>query len=83
MWYPYKSRDTDQWNRTMVPEIDPHRLSIDSPERCQGNSVGERIVFSTNDDRATRYPSGEMNFNPSSHHIQKWTQMDHKHKNKN
>ena len=38
--------DTNQWDRTVVPEMDPHKLSVDSPERCQGNSVGERRLFS-------------------------------------
>lgn len=38
-------RESNQWNRTVVPEMDPHKLPVDSPERCQGNSVGERRRF--------------------------------------
>ena len=39
-------RVTNQWKRTVVPEMDPHKLPVDSPERCQGNSAGERRLFS-------------------------------------
>ena len=43
-------------------------------QECQANSMGERLVLSTNDAGTNGYPHAEeWNWTPTTHRIQKWT----------
>ena len=48
MWYQWKDRNIDQWNRREGREIAPHKYSqLIFLQRCKNNSMDEG-VFSTN-----------------------------------
>ena len=57
VWYYRKAWHVDQWNRIQSPKI--KSLVNWFCHRCQDNSMGERIVFTTNGTRKTGYPQAK------------------------
>ena len=56
MWYWYKDKHVDQWHRIEIPKINSYGygqfIFIKSIKKMQW---GKRVVFSTNDARASGY----------------------------
>ena len=65
VWYRWKKRQIDQWNRKEGPEIDPHKYTRIVFKKEQRQYNGAKIVSSTNNACTT----GQVHLNNDSLHI--------------
>ena len=61
VWYWWKNKEIDQWNRTESPEKDSHTCSQLTFDKRTKTTHGTKTIFSTSDAETTGYPHEKKN----------------------